>query len=402
MAPKSLSQAAVRGLMIAAQGLDDHPRLPASKGDILDLLHKIRVLQIDSINVVARAPYFVLWSHLGAFEPKWLDELLEEVALFEGWASGNCLIPIEDYPLFRVGVRALDGNGIAQWLDNNADVVEEVMNHIREYGETAATDFVRNDGVKYTWDKPKPEARALDYLYVTGELMVRRRFNFARLFDLTERVYPAAASLPELTAEESHDRLILNTVKAFGVTTEAWMYPYYRLKRAWITASVKRLLKAGKLRTVAVDGLDKPAYYVPDDEAKVEAAADGVIPQSTTTILNPFDRLVWDRGRVNDLFGFDYPAEYYFPEKKRRYGFFSMPILYKNALVGRLDPKALRKEGIFEVKTLLMEPGIEPDDEFVAALKAVLHDCAAWHGTPQVVVRYANEPELAERLNAGG
>jgi uncharacterized protein YcaQ len=191
----------------------------------------------------------------------------------------------------------------------------------------------------------------------------------------------------------------LHTVKAFGVTKQDWLYSYYRLKKAWISAAVKRLLKAGRLVTVAVEGWDKPGYALPEDMPRIEAAAEDVIPQSATTLLNPFDRLVWDRGRVNDLFGFDYPVEFYFPEKKRKYGYFSLPILYKNALVGRLDPKAHRKEGVFEVKTLHMEPGIEPDDEFVAALKATLQDCADWHGTPQVVVRYSNEPGLAERLS---
>src|SRR5262249_21331975 len=128
-------------------------------------------------------------------------------------------------------------------------------------------------------------------------------------------------------------------------------------------------------------------------------AAEGEIPRSKTTLLSPFDPLVWDRGRALDLFGFDYQIEFYKPAPKRIYGYYTLPILYDNRLIGRLDPKAHRKEGIFEVKALHLEPGMMVDDELVAELKSALQACAAWHKTPQVIVRYATEPGLAERLS---
>jgi uncharacterized protein YcaQ len=130
----------------------------------------------------------------------------------------------------------------------------------------------------------------------------------------------------------------------------------------------------------------------------VETAAKGQIPVSKTTLLSPFDPIVWDRARALDLFNFTYQIEVYTPAPKRKYGYFTLPILYNNTLIGRLDPKAHRKEGIFEVKALHLEPGVVVDDAMAASLKSTLQACATWHNTPQVIVREATEPGLAQRL----
>nr|AUN37547.1 putative cytoplasmic protein [uncultured bacterium] len=148
-----------------------------------------------------------------------------------------------------------------------------------------------------------------------------------------------------------------------------------------------------------VEGWDVPGYFHPDQQKAIKAAAKGEIPVSKTTLLSPFDPIVWDRTRAQELFNFTYQIECYTPAPKRIYGYFTLPILYNNRLIGRLDPKAHRKDGIFEVKSLHLEPGVVVDDAMVAALHETLHECAVWHQTPQVVVRQATEPGLAERLS---
>ncbi|MFN8418873.1 MAG: crosslink repair DNA glycosylase YcaQ family protein [Anaerolineae bacterium] len=178
-----------------------------------------------------------------------------------------------------------------------------------------------------------------------------------------------------------------------------WIADYFRIKKAVANAAIKRLLKKDRLIRVAVEGWDDAGYVHPDNLKRIEAAAAGNIPQSKTTLLSPFDPLVRDRGRGITVFNFDYKIEFYFPASKRVYGYFSLPILYNNALIGRLDPKAHRKEGIFEVKSLHLEPNIVVDDALVAALKKTLRDCAMWHYTPQIVVRYASDAELADLLS---
>lgn len=140
-------------------------------------------------------------------------------------------------------------------------------------------------------------------------------------------------------------------------------------------------------------------YYHPDHHHAIAAAAGGQIPISKTTLLSPFDPLVWDRTRAEEAFNFTYRIECYTPAPKRIYGYFTLPILYRNTLIGRLDPKAHRKEGLFEVKSLHLEPGVVVDDALVAEVKCALRACAAWHNTPQVVVRAATEPGLAARLS---
>lgn len=395
----TLSQDAVRGLMLAAQGLHNIPQPPATKQAIRAIIRQIHMLQIDSINVVARAPYFVLWSRLGDYDPLWLDELLEEGALFEYWSNANCFLPIEDYPLYRAGSRIIEEKNPGKWLDEHAEVAERVLNHIRTYGETRTADFQRTDGQKGTWWNWKDEQIALEYLYFMGDLMVRKRHNFQRMYDLRERVFPDADKLPKVSFEDAHDQFVLYTVQALGVTKAEWIANYFRLKKMWVTASLKRLEKQDRLMRVAVEGWEKPGYAHPDNRKQIEAAAEGEIPHSKTTLLSPFDPLIWDGRRLHDLFGFDYTIEFYFPAAKRIYGYYSLPILYNNRLIGRLDPKAHRKEGIFEVKALHLEMGVMADDELVAALKSILKACAAWHETPQVIVRYATEPGLAERLS---
>ncbi len=396
---KTLSLDAVRGLMIAAQGLHDDSQPPATKQTVGAIIRQMHMLQIDTINVVARSPYLVLWSRLGDYNPRWLEDLLAEGALFEYWSHAACFLPIEDYPLYRHLQRHWEGGRARKWLDEHSAVTETVLNHIRTRGEARSSDFERTDGQKGGWWNWKEEKLALEYLFYAGELMVRKRHNFQRIYDLRERVLADFDKLDDVSLADAHDQFVLNTIQGLGVTKAEWIPDYFRLKKADVNAALKRLEKQDRLMTIAVEGWKTPAYIHSDSLKRVEAAAKGDIPRSKTTFLSPFDPLVWDRARALDLFGFDYKIEVYTPAPKRKYGYFTLPILYNNRLIGRLDPKAHRKEGIFEVKSLHLEPGVMVDDSLVAEVKSALQACAAWHKTPQVVVRYATEPGLAERLS---
>jgi uncharacterized protein YcaQ len=399
MPMKTLSLDAVRGLMIAAQGLDDRPGPRPTKKAVRSIIRQMHILQIDTINVIARSPYLVLWSRLGNYDPRWLDDLLAEGALFEYWSHAACFLPIEDYPLYRHMYDSWLGGRAHKWLDENSALAETVLNHVRAHGETRSSDFERTDGQKTNWFNWKEEKVALEYLFYAGELMVRKRHNFQRIYDLRERVLADLEELPDIPLAEAHDQFVLNTIQALGVTKAEWIADYFRLSKTDARAALKRLEKQDRLMTVEVEGWNVPGYIHPEDRKQVEAAAKGRIPRSKTTFLSPFDPLVWDRKRALDLFNFDYKIEVYTPAAKRKYGYFTLPILWDNALIGRIDPKAHRKEGIFEVRALHLEPGVVVDDALVAEVKAALQACAAWHKTPQVVVRYAAKPGLAERLS---
>jgi len=399
MPMNTLSLDAVRGLMIAAQGLHDHPGPPATKKAVRSIIRRMHILQIDSINVIARSHHLVLWSRLGDYDPRWLEDLLEEGALFEYWSRAASFLPIEEYPLYRHLHAGWLGGRAKQWLAEHPTVAKTMLNHVRAHGETRSSDFERTDGQKTGWFNWKEEKIALEYLFYAGELMVRKRHNFQRIYDLRERVLADFEELPDISRADAHDQFVLNTMQALGVTKAEWLGNYFGLNKTDIKAALKRLEAGRRLTKVEVEGWNVPGYIHPDDRKQVEAAAKGEIPRSKTTFLSPFDPLVWDRQRALDLFNFDYKIEIYTPAPKRKYGYFTLPILYNNALIGRLDPKAHRKEGIFEVKALHLEPGVVVDDELVAELKSALQAFAAWHKTPQVIVRYATKPGLAKRLS---
>lgn len=397
-----LSQAAVRGVMINAQGLQQSKPRAATQKAVMDIIRQMHVLQIDTINIVARSPYLVLWSRLGDYDPRWLEKLLEQGKLFEYWSHAACFLPIDDFAYYRPSMltRSGDDGWSRRWLNEHAQVAEMVLNYVRENGPVRSSDFERTDGKKGTWWNWKEEKIALECLFNVGELMIVKRHNFQRIYDLRERILPAWDDAQAASKEQIHQQFVMNTVKALGVTKSDWIADYFRFKKADVQAALKSLDKHDQLGRIEVDGWQAPAYYHPDNEALIKAAAKGKIPQSRTTLLSPFDPLVWDRKRALELFNFDYRIECYTPAPKRKYGYFTLPILYNNQIIGRLDPKAHRQDGLFEIKAIHLEPDVKVDDALVAALKEVIQSCADWHKTPNVVIRSANVAGLAEQLSA--
>lgn len=398
MKPLSLSQDSVRGLMIAAQGLQQREAKSTTKADVRKIIRQMHILQIDTISVVARSPYLVLWSRLGDYDPHWLEDLHAEGALFEYWAHAASFLPIEDYPLYRHSMLN-DHDNWRKWMVEHDETVQKLLTHIRENGAVRSADFERVDGQQSGWWNWKEEKAALDGLWTMGDLMIAKRHNFHRIYDLRERVLPGHddANVPLL--EAIHQAFVLNTVQALGVTKASWIADYFRMYKKDALTALNALVERGAVRTVQVEGWKTPGYYHADAEKAIKVAAKGNIPVSKTTFLSPFDPIVWDRTRALELFDFDYKIEVYTPAPKRKYGYFTLPILYQNRLIGRLDPKAHRQDGLFEIRALHFEPGVVVDEAMIASLKQALQECAAWHKTPKVVVRECVEPGVAELLS---
>jgi uncharacterized protein YcaQ len=357
-------------------------------------------LQIDTIHVVARSPYFVLWSRLGDYPQRWLDELLAEGALFEYWSHAACFLPIEQYPHYRrLMLDGLKGRQVSrQWLRANAAAVETMLARIAERGPVRSADFTRTGGKGNGWWDWKPEKRLLEALHTDGALMIARRQNFQRLYDLRERVLPAWNDNDTPPLEESLRSLTLLAVKALGVTTAAWTPDYFRLPVRAVQPLVHALAQEGRLIGVEVEGWDSPGFVHPDNAELLTFARAGALQTRRTVLLSPFDPVVWHRTRALSLFGFDYRLESYTPEAQRRYGYFTLPLLHRDALVGRVDAAARRSAGVFEVKALHLEAGVTLSDDLVAAAATALSECAAWHGTPEVVVRSTDPPALAAAM----
>jgi uncharacterized protein len=200
------------------------------------------------------------------------------------------------------------------------------------------------------------------------------------------------------TYEEVQRTLALEAVRALGVAVARWVPDYFRTHKKGIAGLLDEIAGEGGLLRARIE--DEPAYVHPENAELAEAVTSGGLRPSLTTLLSPFDPVVWDRARAADLFGFEYTIEVYTPAARRRYGYYSLPILHRGALVGRLDAKAHRKEGMFEVKALHLEPGVSATGDLLSGLAGALRGCADWHGTPEIVVRRSDPPELVEPLHA--
>ena len=386
-------------MLLAAQGLANPPRRSANREDVLHAIRRMGVLQIDSISVVARSPYLVLWSRIGAYDPVWLDELLAEGALFEYWSHAACFVPIEDYGLYRrLMLDKTDKTRV--WMEAHPDALEHVLGRIREGGPVRSAEFARTDGKAGGWWEWKPEKRALEHLFAAGELMISHRENFHRVYDLRERVL--ANALPEWedalvpTHREVTRALALKAVRALGVAVARWVPDYFRTPKRGAASLLEELADEGSLMRAEIE--DERAYVHPENARLAEEVLSGRQRSSVTTLLSPFDPVVWDRARASELFGFDYKIEVYTPAARRRYGYYSLPVLHGGALVGRLDAKAHRKEGHFEVKAVHLEPEVAVTRSLVSSVAGALRECAAWHETPEVVVPEMPTSEFSAAL----
>jgi uncharacterized protein YcaQ len=409
MSETVLTIGAARALHLAAQGMVQTRlqtrRGRATKDDVLAAIRRMGVLQIDTISVVARSPYLVLWSRLGDYDPCWLDALLEEGKLFEYWAHEACFIPIEDYGLYRhrmIDPAALGWKYAAGFLREHPDVVERVLARIRTYGPMRSADFEpdagKSDGKAGGWWDWKPEKRSLEVLFTAGVLMIARRRNFHRIYDLAERVLPGWDDSRMPSMETTRREFALRAVKALGLAKAGWIADYHRTRPPHV--DLQALHAAGLLLRAAVEGWREPVYVHPDHAGLLAQAAAGTLAPTATSLLSPFDPIVWDRKRALELFGFDYRLECYTPADKRRYGYFTLPILRRGALVGRVDAKAQRKAGVFELKALALEPGVRIGARLADDIAAAVTRCARWHACPQVTLKHAEPVAFMPLLQA--
>lgn len=405
-----LSQRDARRLAIGAQRLAGPTPKRPTKALMRDTIRHLGALQIDSISVVARSHHIVLWSRLGVHPHEWLYELHGvDRALFEYWAHAAAYVPIEYFPYFRrrmLNYADPNGNGYSarwkQWARENQHVFEQVLSHIRTHGPVSSSTFDAPEGepkaTPWAWYGNKPTNRALDFLWTNGTLMIDRRDKFQRWYDLRERVHPTwdDADLP--TVEEERRFLGEKALAAMGVTTVRWFNDYFRGDWGSRGGSgsisrlvMQQLVDEGTAVPARVEGLDEPAFV----HAPLLSRR---IPPSRTTLLSPFDNLVWDRRRTLGLFGFSLMLEVYTPAEKRQFGYFSLPILYRDKLVGRIDPKADRKARVLILKVLHLEEAFEShaDDRFFLSLARTIDSFREFNACDGVVVE-RGEPETAAR-----
>lgn len=399
--PVRLGRQEARNLLLHAQGLTAPAPAPAGPADVLECIRQMGVLQIDTIHVVARSPYLVLWSRLGDYDQRWLDEHLADGTIFEAWSHEASFLPTERFLLHRGRDDARAGRiRMRQWLAEHRPDADRMLALIEERGPVKASDFAAPEGHQGGWWAWKPDKILLEALFASGELLVARRERFQRVYDLAERVQPDLVGQPVPDPAEAERGFMELGTRALGVATANWAADHFRQPRNRAPRVMEELERRGIVVPAEIEGVKGRAWVHRDMADFAREVAGGGLASSVTTILSPFDPIVWDRARGRELFDFTYLIECYTPEPKRVYGYFSLPILHRGALVGRLDAKAHRKEGRFEVRALHLEPGVPVDSVLAEGLARALRDAARWHGAPEVTIAGSNPPAFGKKVTA--
>lgn len=387
MSVPQLSLTAARHLHLAAQGLLRKPSRRAKPDDILTSIRRMSLLQIDTINIVARSPYLVLFSRLGAFEPHWLDDALRNGELMEYWAHEACFLPREDFALVRHRMLAPDKMGWKYrqaWMQEHAAEIEHLIAHIEAHGPVRSADFEHPRKGTSGWWEWKPHKRHLEGLFTAGKVMVIERRNFQRVYDLTQRVMPHWDDVRDLLSQEQAEAIMLEkSARSLGLFRAQWLADYYRLRRPALAQALAQMQEAQTILPVNVEGLG-PAWLHASLLPLLEQAQADKLTATHSAVLSPFDPVVWDRKRAEQLFGFSYRLECYTPAPKRQYGYFVLPLLHRGRLVGRMDAKMHRKTGVLEVIALFLEEGVTPSLQLERGLQRALTDFARWQGAQRI------------------
>jgi uncharacterized protein len=394
-----LSAAQARRLALAAQGFADGRRPAAVDGWALRrVLDRVALFQIDSVNVLQRAHYLPLFSRLGAYDTALLDRAAHSAPrrLFEYWGHEASLLPVAFQPLLRWRMaRAADEawGGVRRVREERPELVAEVLEEVRARGPVAASDVLEHERPKRTgpwWDWSDVK-RAFEWLFWSGQITSARRRGFERLYDLPERVLPrAVVAAPTPPVADAQRELLRIASRALGVAAERDLRDYFRLPTDEAKARIAELVEGGELLAVEVEGWKAPAYLHP--EARIPRRVD------TRALVGPFDSLVWERARVERVFGFRYRIEIYVPAPQRVHGYYVLPFLLGDRLVARVDLKADRQEGVLRVQAAHAES--DAPAETATELRTELDEMAAWLGLGGIAVMPRGD--LAPALGRAG
>jgi len=401
----------LRALALYAQKL--HTPNPQSDPDadaIHDMVDKLGCIQIDTLQMVHRSQYLVLWSRLGSYDPVDFYSLIygSDPRLFEGWQHAASIIPLAEFRYQKPRQRSLKENPsdwYTRWLteNNNSGLSSQVLERIQNEGALRASDFKYDGPKRGSWWDWKPAKMALEYHFAYGNLMVADRPNFQRVYDLTSRILPDWVDQTEPTVEERDRFWIERGIRALGVCNPAQAADYTWMKLTRARPIVKALIEEGILIEIEAELMDAQTetwLVHRDNLSLLERAASGEIQPGRTTFLSPFDSLFWARQRDRKLWGFRQSLEAYLPAAKRAYGYFCLPILHKDRLVGRFDPKLERKENRLNINALFLEPGIQPDDELVIAVAASMRDFMSFHNATDLFIDRSDPLEFGKKLHA--
>ncbi|WP_146523173.1 winged helix-turn-helix domain-containing protein [Stieleria varia] len=395
-----------RRVVLHAQGFHGvRSTKPVSRRKLSDSIQRLGVLQIDSVNILARAHTLPTFSRIGHYRENDLFDLAysdRHRALFEYWGHAASLLPLDLYPLLRWRMtRAEQGTGIytglARFGRERAELIQQVRREITDRGPLSAAELTLSNNRSGGWWGWSDGKTALEWLFWAGIVTTAtRRSTFERVYDLTQRVLPPAVLNAKAPDEcESHRQLVGRSAIALGVATESCIRDYYRLAAKETRVAIGELTDAGELIRVQVDGWRKPAFM--HHTNKVPRSGSG---KNAAALLAPFDPLIWHRDRAEFLFGAQIRLEIYTPAEKRKYGYYVLPFLLGDRVVARVDLKADRQNETLCVLATHAESGVAPKT-FVSELAKELNLLAHWLGLPKVQVTQKGNAARALRAEIG-
>ena len=381
----SLSIADARKLAVAAQGFDTpRPQTKATQRQVDATIARLGVVQIDSVNVLVRSQELPLFARLGNHNRNAIPKATEAKKIFEYWGHEAAHLPVSLHPLFRWKMNAARTGKVTHWgltsfYEENKAFVKRTLKHVEKNGPTTSRELstrTEKKGTWWDWDEAKV---ALEYLFLTGQLMSRGRgSDFARIYDTPERVLPRhVLDAPTPSEDNARKQLLVRSAIAQGVATVSDLADYYRQKPAAVRPLIAELVEEGELRAVAVDGWTEKAFVHRNAKLPKQLHA--------TALLSPFDSLVWCRPRNERLFNFHYRIEIYTPKEKRKFGYYVLPFMMNGELVGRVDLKGDRGNSTLLVNSVHVEKGVKRS-AISDALNTELHTMANWLGLQQVQI----------------
>ncbi len=375
---------------------------------LMEVVRNLGCLQLDPLSVVARSHQLVLWSRLGRYDVSELERLLwEERQLFEYWAHCASIVLTEDFPLHQAMMRRYPGSDrIRQWTQQNRTLQRYILGQIRRHGPRLARDL-EETGINPTqwvstgWTSGRNISRMLDYLWLSGKVMVAGRQGIQKVWDLAERCLPPWTPRQALPHREVQRQGIQRALRALGVATPRHIAQHFlRGRYPDLTSVLAELEAKGQIERIEIreGGQVWPgAWYIHAEDAPRLADVTDAAWTPRTTLLSPFDNLICDRKRTAELFGFDFRVEIYTPQAKRRYGYYVLPILHGDQIIGRLDPELDRAEAQLNVKAVHAEPGAAKTRSAARAVAGAVENLAAFLGARKIVYNKGSVPEAWKR-----
>ena len=362
---ESLSTQQARKLVLLSQRLPPAKQTGRAIAATLSAIEHLGYIQIDSITAIRRAHHHTLWNRNPRYQTSHLNQLIADKQVFEYWSHAAAYLPMRDYRYSLPRKQAIANGDLNHWYERDERLMNSVLNRIASEGPLMAKDFEHTGKKTGEWTS-KPAKRALEYLFLQGELMVPCRVHFHKVYDLTERVLPEATDTTLPNPKEHARFLITRYLQANGLGQAAEIAYLLKNTKPLVWAALQEMVSNRELLPIRAGG--KGYYALP---ASLDLLS-RPLARSKLKILSPFDNLLIQRKRLQALFGFDYQVECYVPEAKRQYGYFSLPVLWDGKLVARMDCKTERNKSLLHIHHLALEPWLRKIDAFSLALNREL------------------------------